>query len=91
MQGNGKISQKAGSGTIPLLLKFIISIGLSIATSSMGGLEVFVVDANEALKFRLLRTPEDMSSVEGEDDIEREFEPAMCHQIYGEKYFEKIS
>jgi histone acetyltransferase 1 len=38
----------------------------------------FVVDGNEALKFKLARTPADM------DDSSLEFGPEMCHQIYGD-------
>ena len=45
----------------------------------MGGLENFVVDSNEAIKFKLLKTAKDM------ENAEIEFEPAMTHQIYGEK------
>merc|ERR1712018_470156 len=52
--------------------------GLSIAGSSMGGLEAYVVDANEALKFKFLRRPEDAEN----DDLS--FNPEMTHQIYGD-------
>ena len=48
----------------------------------MGGLEAFVIDSNEALRFRLLKTPQDLDASDSEDD----FEPAMTHQIYGDKY-----
>jgi len=55
-----------------------ISIGGSL---SMGGLEAYVIDANEALRFRLLRTPKDLEDSDSEDV---DFEPGMTHQIYGE-------
>ena len=56
--------------------------GLSIADGpSMGGLEAFVIDSNEALKFRLLKRPSDVDTPESDDD----FEPEMTHQIYGDK------
>ena len=48
----------------------------------MGGLEEYVIDSNEALRFRLLKTPQDL---EVEDSDEIDFEPGMSHQIYGEK------
>ena len=47
----------------------------------MGGLEAYVIDSNEALRFRLLRTPQDLEA----SDSEADFEPGMTHQIYGEK------
>ena len=47
----------------------------------MGGLEAFVIDSNEALRFRLLKSPQDVESAESEQD----FEPSMTHQIYGDK------
>ena len=47
----------------------------------MGGLEAFVIDSNEALKFRLLKRPSDVDTPESDDD----FEPEMTHQIYGDK------
>jgi hypothetical protein len=46
----------------------------------MGALQAFVVDSNDALKFRLIRGEEDLDS-----EVELDFEPAMSHQIYGEK------
>lgn len=42
------------------------------------GLADYVIDANQALKFRLIRSPADM------EDESRDFEPEMTHQIYGE-------
>lgn len=55
--------------------------GMSIggSSSSMGALQAFVVDSNDALKFRLIRGEEDLDS-----EVELDFEPAMSHQIYGE-------
>jgi len=47
----------------------------------MGGMEAFVIDSNDALKFRLLKNASDADIVDPED----EFEPVMSHQIYGEK------
>lgn len=38
----------------------------------------FVMDGNDALKFKMARTPEDLS------DPSLEFGPEMCHQIYGD-------
>jgi len=42
------------------------------------GLAEFVVDGNDALKFKLLRSPSDI------DDESKCFAPEMCHQIYGD-------
>jgi hypothetical protein len=39
-----------------------------------------VVDSNEALKFRLIRTEADL-----DPEAEVDFQPSMSHQIYGEK------
>ena len=47
----------------------------------MDGMEAFVIDSNDAVKFRLLKNASDADIVEPED----EFEPVMTHQIYGEK------
>ena len=47
----------------------------------MDGMEAFVIDSNDALKFRLLKNASETDIVEPED----EFEPVMTHQIYGEK------
>ena len=47
----------------------------------MDGMEAFVTDSNDALRFRLLKSVEDAENTEAED----EFEPVMTHQIYGEK------
>ena len=56
--------------------------GLTIGGGlTMGGLEAFVIDSNEALRFRLLKTPQDLEVSESDSD----FEPFMSHQIYGEK------
>ena len=56
--------------------------GLTIGGGlTMGGLEAYVIDSNEALRFRLLRTPQDLEVA----DSDRDFEPFMSHQIYGEK------
>ena len=46
----------------------------------MGALQAFVIDSNEALKFRLVRTEEDR-----DPDNDVDFQPEMTHQIYGEK------
>jgi len=55
--------------------------GLTIGAGlTMGGLEAYVIDSNEALRFRLLRTPQDLEA----SDSEADFEPGMTHQIYGE-------
>ena len=48
----------------------------------MGGLEAYVSDACEALRFRLLRIPQDIEDPENEG---LDFEPGMTHQIYGDK------
>ena len=76
MQPGGKSFQRKPFTIMPSSLKFA---EISIAGSSMGGLENFVVDSNEAIKFKLLKTAKEMENA----DIE--FEPAMTHQIYGEK------
>ena len=55
-----------------------MSIGGS--SSAMGALQPFVVESNEALKFRLIRSEEDL-----DPEAELDFEPEMSHQIYGEK------
>ena len=47
----------------------------------MDGMEAFVIDSNDALRFRLLKTVQDAEI----NDAEDEFEPVMTHQIYGEK------
>ena len=52
--------------------------GLSIAGNSMGGLEAFVTDSNEALSFKLLRSSQDAEN----EDIN--FPPEMTHQIFGD-------
>ena len=44
----------------------------------MGELEAFVTDSNEALKFKLLKNPQDAEN----DDVT--FEPVMTHQIFGD-------
>lgn len=41
------------------------------------GLEDYVEDANEALRFKLVRTPEDLNN-------KQYFKPEMTHQIYGD-------
>ena len=46
----------------------------------MGALEAFVVDSNEALKFRLIRSESDL-----DPELEVDFPPEMSHQIYGDK------
>ena len=48
---------------------------LKIQTS---GLEEYILDGNEALEFKLVKTAEDF------DDEEKAFKPEMCHQIYGD-------
>jgi hypothetical protein len=55
-----------------------MSIGGS--SSAMGALQAFVIDSNEALRFRLIRGEEDL-----DPEAELDFEPSMSHQIYGEK------
>ena len=65
-----------------ILMATFLRPGLTIGGPSMGGLEAFVIDSNEALRFRLLKTPQDLDASDSEDD----FEPAMTHQIYGDKY-----
>jgi len=56
--------------------------GLTISSGmNMGGLEAYVSDACEALRFRLLKTPQDIEEPENEG---LEFEPGMTHQIYGD-------
>lgn len=42
------------------------------------GLEEYILDGNEALEFKLVKTPEDL------EDDEKAFKPEMCHQIYGD-------
>ncbi len=50
-------------------------------------LQEFVADANEALRFRLVRSGDDVQEATREDqDREGDFAPEMTHQIYGEKY-----
>ena len=46
----------------------------------MGALQAYVAESNEVLKFRLIRTEEDL-----DPNDEVDFEPAMSHQVYGEK------
>ena len=41
-------------------------------------LQEYVVDANEVLRFKLVKSAEDM------DDSSLEFGPEMCHQTYGD-------
>lgn len=53
-------------------------VGTSIGGSRMGELEAFVTDSNEALKFKLLKNPQDAEN----DDVT--FEPVMTHQIFGD-------
>jgi len=48
---------------------------LKIQTSALAE---FVCDGNEALQFRLVKSPEDL------DDPDQAFKPEMCHQIYGD-------
>ena len=56
-------------------------VGLTIGGSTMDGMEAFVIDSNDALKFRLLKNASDADIADPDD----EFEPVMSHQIYGEK------
>ena len=61
---------------------FSFADGLTIGGGlTMGGLEAYVIDSNEALKFRLLKTQQDLEVADSGCD----FEPLMSHQIYGEK------
>ncbi|KAG7164502.1 Histone acetyltransferase type B catalytic subunit-like 1, partial [Homarus americanus] len=46
-----------------------------IAKSS---LQYYVIDSNEALEFKLVRSPADI------DDEESTFKPDMSHQVYGD-------
>jgi hypothetical protein len=46
----------------------------------MGALQAFVIDSNEALKFRLVRSEDDLNP-----EAEVDFQPEMSHQIFGEK------
>merc|ERR1712110_31607 len=48
---------------------------LKIQTSALAE---FVCDGNEALQFRLVKSPEDL------EDPDTRFKPEMCHQIYGD-------
>jgi len=48
---------------------------LKIQTS---GLEEYILDGNEALEFKLVKTAEDFN------DEGKAFKPEMCHQIYGD-------
>jgi len=43
-------------------------------------LQSFIIDSNEALDFKLVRTSKDI------EDEAATFKPEMSHQIFGEKY-----
>ncbi len=59
----------------------LMESSLSHAIEGKSALSEFVCDANEALRFRLVRNPEDASTEATEED----FAPEMCHQVYGEQ------
>ena len=82
---NGRLKKPA------LNLCIVTMIGLSIAAKG-GGLAAYVADSNEALRFRLIRTSQDLKKVIENDGKEDEtgqswsqFAPEMTHQIYGEQ------
>lgn len=46
------------------------------------GLEEFVADANEAIRFKLVRNSDQVTGGNNDEDV---FHPEMSHQIYGEQ------